>query len=110
MTSTGKKRSNKHNAAFHVWCNEVSREMLARGIDMRLFIEKIRLTATPGTIKWLVQQMALNQIGKEHTSEMTSKELSDVSEDLIKALAMEGMIVPFPSVENTEEYMNSFVQ
>jgi hypothetical protein len=109
MTSTGK-RTNQENKALHVWCDELSREMLNTGTSMRLLIERTDITATPDTIKWYMQQIILNKYGFDKTSKLTSKQLHEVSEDIIKAFGMVGIFVPFPSQENTESYMNSFVQ
>lgn len=109
MTSI-KKRTIKQNSSIHSWFDEVSRELNLAGIDFKVLVESLRVDATPELVKSVFRQICYAKFEKKSTADLTSKELQECWEEMNRLLASVGVHCPYHSVENTEEYMNSFVQ
>lgn len=64
---------------------------------------------TKENIADLVRDMGAKKFNKEHTSDFTTQELNEIWEELIKAISeITGVFIPFPSQEETEEYLQSY--
>ena len=106
-------RSLTQNSALHKYCEMVARELENGGHTMQDVVKVItRVEITPTTqnvkeILWREIQKAL--FGKKSTTELTTAEVSKVYEVMAMFLAREFQIsLPFPSEENTEEYLSSY--
>lgn len=104
------KNTHKQNNSNHLWFSEVSRECNNRGVTQKMFLEVMDIDHTPESVKGFFQQTAKVKFGKEHTRDLTTQELNATYEEFNKTLALFDIHIPYPSVENTEEYLNSFVQ
>lgn len=104
------KRTIQQNKSIHSWFNEVSRELNNAGIDYQVLVKGLRVDSTPELIKATFRQIGLVKYGKKSTAELTTTELQGCWEEMNRLLASVGIHCPYHSQENTEEYMNSFIQ
>jgi len=99
-----KRRTDKQNNSIHLYCQILSQEFLARGIDMREIIrDEIPISFTPESVKiylWKPIQMAM--FGKKSTTQLDTHEVSQIHDQLNKIIIerTKGEVsVAFPSVE-----------
>lgn len=104
------KRTIKQNNSIHKWFEEVARDCQHNGVTQRMLLDVMDIDNTPVSIKMFFQQIAKIKFGKEHTRELTTKEITECYEEFNKALAMRNIHVPFPSYMDSDEYLNSYVQ
>lgn len=82
-------RTNQQNKGIHAFCNEVAKQMEARGLDMKTVLkEGVPISPTKELIKeymWKPIQKALT--GKESTTAINKKQVNEVYEYLSKLLA-----------------------
>ena len=82
-------RTNQQNKGIHAFCNEVAKQMEARGLDMKTVLkEGVPISPTKERIKeymWKPIQKALT--GKESTTAINKKQVNEVYEYLSKLLA-----------------------
>ena len=109
MKSIGK-ITNKQRSSVHVYFNELSNELLSNGKDFNVMLRDVTVSPTPKILKDVFREMGKFKFGIKSTEELTPKQVMEVWEDYNVWLSKYDVHIPFPSVENTEEYLNSFVQ
>lgn len=95
------KRTIKQNNALHPWLDQYEQMCRAEGITAEMLLsEKSDVPVTATFLKDLIRHIAKRMFGKEHTSELTTVELSKVCEVFQKAMSEKtGQFIPFPSKE-----------
>lgn len=82
-------RTGQQNSAIHAYCDEVAKEMQARGMDMKTVIkEGVPITPTMHMVKeymWRPIQKAIT--GVDSTRKINTMEVNDVYEQLSRLLA-----------------------
>ena len=96
-------RTSKQNRALHKWFTLLAKEMKDRGLDMRKVLKpSIEITPTMELVKntiWRPIQIA--KYGKESTTQITTKELQGVYDDIDRFFLSQHQIdLPFPSEDN----------
>lgn len=94
-----KMRTMRQNASLHLWCNEVARELNNAGIDMSVLVKNLQVVHTKESIKAIWKAIANAKYGKTSTTQLTTKELTDVYEEMNKMLSEFGIYLAFPSNE-----------
>lgn len=110
MEKTFKKRTLAQNRALHKYCSEVSQECINHGITTKVILYNLEVYPNEYTIKDCIRAIGLEKFGKISTSELTTKELQECFEEFRQILieVTNGIItLSFPSVENTDEYLES---
>lgn len=100
MEEVKKPRTSQQNRALHKWFIELSETLNEIGMEQQLTIGTIDVPWTPELVKSMYKKIARAQFDKGHTSELTTKELMQVSETLNRVLADKGIHVDFPSIES----------
>jgi len=95
-----KKRTNLQNKAMHLWCEQLGNALNDAGYDMKVVLKpEADINWNRYMVKeylWRPIQKAM--LGKESTTELTTKELTDVSDIINRHLGEKfGISVPFPS-------------
>lgn len=108
MTST--KITNKQRGSIHVYFEELSKVLMESGVDFNVMIRQVTVTPTSKILKDIYREMGRVKFGADSTEELTPKQVMEVWEDYNLWLSNWGIHVPFPSIENSEEYLNSYVQ
>lgn len=101
-------RTSKQNRALHKYCTEVANLLNENGISHEVFYRNIQADYTMESIKELWRSFAKIQYAKTSTTELTSKEINAIYEEVNRHLAQFGVHIPFPSQEDTDSYINSF--
>lgn len=108
---TPSKRTLKQNKALHLYLTLLSKELNDAGLDMRQVLKPT--VDIPWTMEnskeylWRPIQHALKL--KKSTTELTTAEVSQVYDILNRHISEKfGIYVPFPSIEETEAYLQSF--
>lgn len=103
------KRTLKQNRSLHAYFNELSKELNNQGIDVRVLVKNIRVDATPEMMKNIFRSIASEKYGIKSTAELTTKQVNECYDEFNRALAMQGVHVNFPSYQDSEEFINSFL-
>lgn len=94
-------RTIQQNKALHKFFSMLATELNDAGLDMKKVLKpEVEIPWTPATIKehlWKPVQNAM--LLKRSTTEMTTKDVTDVYEVLIRHLGKLGIYVEFPSNE-----------
>lgn len=96
-----KQRSSLQNKAIHVYFTQLAEELNAAGYDMRRTLkEGVDIPWTPDNVKKFLWKPIQNaQLGKESTTQLSTKEIDVIFETLNKHLGEKlGVHVPFPSL------------
>lgn len=109
MTSTGRLTSQQRKAT-HKYFEEVARELNNQGIDVKVLVSNLRVDATPEMVKNIYRAIGKEKFGITSTEELTTTQVTQCYEEMNRLLASVGCHVAFPSQENTDEYLRSFVQ
>lgn len=95
------KRTLAQNNSLHKWLSQYEQICKEDGVTAEMLLsEKSSVPVTANFLKDLIRHIAKTMFGKEHTSELTTSELSTVSEVFQKAMSEKiGKFIPFPSKE-----------
>lgn len=101
-TWKGETRTGRQNASLHVYLREVSKTLNDAGISVDKFFKPgYQVPFNEMTVKdeiWHKMQVAVT--GKEHSSDLTPAEMTEVFDRLNSALADKGIHVPWPSKDS----------
>lgn len=98
-----KQRTLQQNRALHLLFNHLAEELNDSGFDMRKTLKPgVEIPWSGKTIKeYLWRPVMKAQLGKESTTEMTTKDIDRVFETINRHLGEKfGLHVDFPSVES----------
>jgi len=101
------KRTLKQNRALHVWFSELARECNNAGIDQRVMVKNLRVDVTETSLKDIFRSIGFAKFGKESTADLTTKELVNCYDEMLRMLAEEGIELSFPSYQDTDGYIQS---
>lgn len=101
-------RTLKQNSSLHKYCTEVATELNNSGVGIDVFFKNVQADHTMESVKFLWQGFAMAKYGKKGTSQLTTSELNAVFEEVNRHLASFGVHIPFPSQEQTTNYLNSY--
>lgn len=91
------KRTAKQNNSIHLWFEEVARELNDRGIDMRVLVKDLQVTHTKESVKGIWKAIGEAKYGKDSTTQLTSKEIDEIYDEMNRLLAMHDIHIPFPN-------------
>ena len=96
------KRTDKQNNSIHLWFRQIGEVLNDAGFEQKITIGG-DIPWTEWSIKVLFVKIAKAMYGKKHTADLTTLELTKVSEVLNRLLGDQGIHIPFPSVESVME-------
>ena len=109
-TTKERQRSLAQNRALHKWCTECATELSNAGITVQAFVKDIEADFTMETVKMMWRAFAKAKYGKESTTQLTSKQINEVYDECNRHLAKFEIHLPFPSQEQTDEYIKSLTK
>lgn len=101
-------RSLAQNRSLHKYCEEMATELNNAGIGIDVFFKNVQADHTKESVKLLWQGFAMAKYGKRGTSELTTSELNAIYDEVNRHVAQFGLHLPFPSQEQTENYLKSY--
>jgi len=111
MQKVEKKRTLRQNKSSHLLYEHAAKLCNEHGIDLPILLKYYRVQITPTIIKDIIRETGRIKFGKESTADHTTKELQACFEDFRQNLieiSNGAIVIEFPSIENTDEYLNSF--
>lgn len=105
MNDTPKTRTSAQNRALHKYCTEIADLLNESGISQSVFYKNIEADYTKENIKELWRSFARVKYGKKSTTEFTTQEINAVFEEVNRHISQFGIHLPFPSQENTDNYL-----
>lgn len=103
-TWEGETRTSKQNSALHVYLRQVSSALNDAGLSINTFFkEGYEVPFNDTTVKieiWHKMQQALTQ--KEHSKDLSPKEMGEVYDRVNFALSRHGVYVPWPSKDSKD--------
>ena len=102
------KRTIKQNKALHKFFQEVSAELNNQGVDVRVMVKNLRVDSTPEMVKDIFRAIGKEKYGINSTTELTTRQVNDCFDEFNRMLAAEDIYIPFPSYQESEEYLKSF--
>ena len=93
------KRTINQNKALHLWFDMVAEKLNEVGLEQKITLGTIDVPWTKETVKMLFKKVAMAQFNKPHTSDLTSKELTQTVDTFNRYISEKGISQPFPSIE-----------
>lgn len=90
-------RTLRQNNSMHLWFEEVARELNDRGIDMRVLVKDLQVTHTKESVKGIWKAIGEAKYGKDSTTQLTSKEIDEIYDEMNRLLAMHDIHISFPN-------------
>ncbi len=94
---------------MHKYFDELSKELNTQGIDVKVLVENLRVDSTPEMMKNIFRSIASEKYGIKSTTELTTKQVNECYDEFNRVLATQGIHINFPSYQESEEYLNSFL-
>ena len=97
-----KQRTAQQNRALHLYFELIADQLNEAGLDMRAVLKpEVEIPWTARNIKEFIWRPVQKlQLGKDSTTNLTTKEIDIVFETVNRHLAKHGVHVPFPSIED----------
>lgn len=92
-------RTKLQNNALHKYCKDVADELNNAGISYKMLLEGLEISNTMESIKNLFRLIGGAKFRKWSTTELSSKELMEIFEDLNLHFGNKGIHVAWPSAE-----------
>ena len=92
-------RTSQQNKSLHVYCTELATELNNAGISMRALIADLHIDHTKESVKSIWRAIAKAKYGKDSTTELTTKELQAVYEEMNRMVGNMGIYMAWPSQE-----------
>lgn len=102
------KRTNKMNRSLHRYCSELATELQNAGVPLEVFVHLIEADYTMEAVKEVFRAFARAKFHKSSTADLTTKEIQEVYEEMNRHVAQFGIHIAWPSIEETDNYINSF--
>jgi len=101
-----KQRTIRQNSAIHKGCQQIADVLVENNITLNKVIQNLEVRPSMNSIKDIFRSIAKAKYGIDSTADLQTNQVDAVWEDLVKAISeTTGIFIPFPSQENTEEYL-----
>ena len=106
-------RTAQQSKSLHLYLTQVAHELSNQGQTLQGVVKKVpwaEITPTKASLKEVLWRPVQEIVcGKKSTTEITTKEIQEIYNNVSMFLAKNFAIsIPFPSVEETEAYQKSF--
>ena len=99
-----KQRTIQQNKSIHKGCQNIADVLVENGISLNKVIKNLEIRPSMESVKAIFRSIAESKYGIKSTTELKSNQVTEVWEDLIKAVSEStGIFIPFPS---KEEFIN----
>ena len=92
-------RTDRQNKSLHLYCEQLSQTLNDAGITQKMVLQAIDIDWSADSIKSLFRSLGRAKYGIKSTSELTTKQLTDIYDELNRIVAKFGVHIPFPSEE-----------
>ena len=103
-----KKITEQQRKSLFKGCQEIANILVENGISLNAVIKNLEVRPSKDSIADIYRSICDAKYGKDSIRELNSDQIDEAWEELVKAVSeTTGIFIPFPSKENTEEYLNS---
>lgn len=99
-TSEQKKRTTAQNNALHLYCEMLAESLNEAGISQSVFLQGLEVDNSLESVKAVFRALGKAKYGKESTALLTTKECSNIYEEINRQSSKIGIHIPFPSQED----------
>ena len=103
-----KQRTIQQNRALHKYCAELAQELNNAGVSVEAVMKNLEADFSMETVKMMWRAFAKAKYGKESTTQLTSKEINEVYDEVNRHISQFGIYMSFPSQENTDNFLKSY--
>ena len=96
---TEQQRTSKQRNSLELYCKQLSSALVEAGISQAMFVQGLEHDTSPEFIKAVFRAIGKSKYGKMSTSLLTTKECSDVYEELNRQSSAKGVSIQWPSLE-----------
>ena len=101
-------RSDQQRKSIEVYCRLLAEKLTEAGISYKKFLELMDdVDNTQETVKAVFREYGRTQYRKNSTTKLTTKECQYIYDEFTRNTGKIGIYVPWPSIENTKEYLES---
>lgn len=104
-----KQRSQAQNRFLHSSCAEIARELNEKGVSVTDLVREMEADVSPELVKEMWRAYARVKFGKTSTADLTTKEFSDILEEMNRHLSQFGIHIDLPGDENLLSYYDDVV-
>lgn len=97
MDKAERQRSPSQNKSLHLYCQQVADTLNQHGISQEVFFRNIEADFSMETIKNLWRSIAAKKYGKTSTTELSTKQIDEIYDEVNRHLAKFSIHIPFPS-------------
>lgn len=102
-------RTPSQNASLHLFCEQLAEAMNEAGISQRIFLKELEVDNSMESVKSVFRELGKVKYGKDSTAKLTTKEMTDIYEELNRHTASRlGIHVPWPSIEEVLLNQNNY--
>ena len=92
-------RSKKQQASLQIYCRKLANTLNEAGISQKVLLEAFEIDNSEESIKSLFREIGRKKYGKTSTAKLTTKECTDVYEEVNRGTSLKGVHEPWPSEE-----------
>ena len=99
-------RTLKQNKSLHLYCTMLAESLNEAGISQKVFLRDLEVDNTPISVKEVFKGLARAKYLKDSTTELTTKEMMELYEEINRQTSKIGIYIEWPSEEtrNFKEY------
>lgn len=95
-----KQRTLKQNKSLHLYCKMLSEALNDAGISQGVFLHGLEVDNSPESIKAVFREIGKTKYLENSTAKLSTKEMTDVWEEINRHIASFGIHIPWPNREN----------
>jgi len=92
-----KQRTNAQNRSLHLYCSQLAEELNEAGITQRVFLQYLEVDNSAESVKSVFRALGKAKYGKESTSKLTTKECTDIYDEINRNSSRLGIHVAWPN-------------
>lgn len=93
-------RTIKQNNALHKYCQDLADLLNESGVNQGLFLQEFEVDNSMESIKNIFREIGRIKYGKNSTAKLTTKEITEIYDEINRQTAKFGLHLPFPSIED----------
>jgi hypothetical protein len=94
-----KQRTNLQNRSLHLYCQQLADTLNEAGIGQQVLLQGLEIDNSAESIKSLFRSLGRSKYAKNSTSELTTKEMSGIYDEITRHLSFLGIYVAWPTNE-----------
>lgn len=94
------KRTLLQNNSLHLYCQMLAEALNEAGIGQAMFLQDFEIDNSMESIKNVFREIGRLKYNKESTAKLTTKEVTEIYDEINRQVSKRGIYIPFPSEES----------